>query len=290
MSMSVGGPPQAAGDGNPVGNASVEHWTTAGPVRGPLSLSETEATVEQEQATVADSTALGLAGLAGATFTLSAVFAGWFSPVGIVAAIPVLLIFGGVGQFLAGMWAYRRGDLLTATAFSVLGTFNAAFALLLQLVAASPLAPAASVGDSVRGLTGIFVLAIAVLTAGLGVAALGKSKVLAAIFLVLALAYLCDGLGIWTQPPTWFLAIGTPTVVGVVRSGWLLIVGGYAGVVASLLAAYAAIALMVDSASGHERLPMFRARTPTRPTQGAQRGHDRGDGATGTVRPVEGQS
>ena len=263
MTTSVGGPPQAAGDGYPAGTASMEHWTTAGPVRGPLALSETEATVEQEQATVADSTALGLACLAGATFVLSAVFAGWFSPVGIVVAIPVLLIFGGIGEFLAGMWAYRRGDMLTATAFSVLGTFNAAFALLLQLVATSPIA-AASVGEAVRGMTGIFVLAIAVLVAGLGVAALGTHKVLAAIFLVLALAYLCDGLGIWTQPPTWFVAIGTPTVMGAVHSGWLLVVGGYVGMVASLLAAYAAIALVVNSASGHERWPVFRAGTQPR--------------------------
>jgi succinate-acetate transporter protein len=243
-----------------VGNATVEHWTTAGPVRGPLSRGETEAFAEQEQATVADSTALGLAGVASATFTLSVVFAGWFGPSGVLVAIPVLLIFGGIGTFLAGMWAHRRGDVLTATAFSVLGSFNAAFALLLGMIATHLMA-VAIVSNTVRGMTGIFLLTIAVLTAGLGVAALGRNRMLAAIFFLLALAYLCDGLGIWTQPATWFIAIGNPTVIGVARSGWLLMVGGYAGLVAALLACYEAIALVVNSVSGQERWPVLGARS-----------------------------
>jgi succinate-acetate transporter protein len=120
---------------------------------------------------------------------------------------------------------------------------------------------AAIVSDTIRGLTGIFVLTIALLAAGMGVAALRKNRLLAAIFFVLALAYLCDGLGIWTQPLAWFVAIGgNATVVSTARSGWLLIVGGYAGMVAALLAFYGAIALMVNSASGQERWPIFGAR------------------------------
>jgi succinate-acetate transporter protein len=211
---------------------------------------------------------LGLAALASATFTLSAVFAGWFTLVGAVVAIPVLLVIGGIGQFLAGMWAHRRGEVLMATAFSLLGTFYAAFALLLWMVATHLMAGAV-VSNAVRGVTGIFLLTIAVLTAGLGVAALGKNRLLAAMFFLLALAYLCDGLGIWTQPTTWLIAIGNPTVVATARSGWLLVVGGYAGLIAALLACYEAIALVVNSVSGQERLPMLSTRT--QPTQSVAR-------------------
>ena len=55
------------------------YWTLAGTVEGPLAKAETDAFVEREQAVVADPMPLGLAGFASATFTISAVFAGWFA-------------------------------------------------------------------------------------------------------------------------------------------------------------------------------------------------------------------
>jgi uncharacterized protein len=259
MATPINGLSPAASAGYPDGNAAIEHWTPAGTVRGPLSRTDTDAVVEHEQASVADSTAFGLATLASATFILSAVFTGWFRPVGIVVTIPILLIVGGIGQFLAGMWAHRRGDVLTATVFSLLGSFYAAFAVLLGVVTNRVVA-AATVGSTVRGVTGIFVVFIALLTAGLGVAALWKNRLLAALVLVLALAYVLDGVGIWTQAPTWFLAVGMPTVIGMTQPGWLLVVGGYVGMVAALLACYEATALVVNSASGEERWPIFNSR------------------------------
>ncbi|HEY7975447.1 MAG TPA: GPR1/FUN34/YaaH family transporter, partial [Ktedonobacterales bacterium] len=99
----------------------MEYWTPAGTVMGPLQKVETEAVVERSQAVVADPIPLGLASFASATFTISCVFAGWFALGAVALAIPVALVFGGIGQFLAGMWAFRRGNLLAATAFASFG-------------------------------------------------------------------------------------------------------------------------------------------------------------------------
>src|SRR5579884_4129105 len=90
------------------GNPAV-YWTSAGTIRGPLARPDADALAERSQVAVADPLPLGLAGFASATFTISAVFAGWFRLSDVVVAIPVALVFGGIVQFLAGMWAFRRG-------------------------------------------------------------------------------------------------------------------------------------------------------------------------------------
>jgi succinate-acetate transporter protein len=171
-----------------------------------------------------------------------------------------VLVVGGIVQFLAGMWAHRRGNMLTATAFSALGGFYAAFALLLMFVTSRVLV-VLLMGDSIRGVTGIFMLTFAALIAGLGVAALQTNRLLAGIFFLLAVAYLFDGLGIWLQPLRWFLLISRTIIVGEAeRSGWLLAVGGYLGLIAAVLALYQAVATVVNSASGHESWPVFGVR------------------------------
>ena len=99
-----------------------EYWTRAGPVRGPLTRQDVDALATSAQATIAEPVALGLAGFASARFTISTVYAGWFpfSPANLVIVIPVALTFGGVASFLAGMWAFRRGNTLAATTFATL--------------------------------------------------------------------------------------------------------------------------------------------------------------------------
>src|SRR5919199_6500635 len=58
---------------------------------------------------IAAPSVLGLFGFAGATFIVAANLAGWYgnhttSPLYLA---PFAAVFGGVAQFLAGMWAYR---------------------------------------------------------------------------------------------------------------------------------------------------------------------------------------
>lgn len=221
------------------GGTPGEYWTTAGTVRGPLPKQETEALAEREQATVADPVPLGLAGFASATFTISSVFAGWFGLKAVLVAIPVALIYGGIGQFLAGMWAFRRGNVIAATAFGSFGAFNASWALL-QILAAAHIVPAMTVASGPAYVEGIFVLTFALIAAYLAVAALGDNLMIAAILAVLAFTYLCDGTGVW---------IG--------GHNWLLGIGGYAGMLVSLMAFFLSAVMVINSGMRRAVLPSF---------------------------------
>ena len=223
------------------GAGNMEYWSLAGTVAGPLARQETEAVVEREQAAIADPLPLGLAGFASATFTISAVLAGWFGATSVAMAIPVALVFGGIGQFLAGMWAFRRGNVLAATAFATFGAFNTSWALL-QWLSLSKVIPNASAGGDPAYVTGIFILTFCLIAFYLGIAALGDNRMVAAILLVLSFTYLCDG-------------IGTMLSTG----NFILYIGGYAGMLVSLMAFYLSAAIVMNSAHRRATLPIFPA-------------------------------
>ncbi|HEU0027201.1 MAG TPA: GPR1/FUN34/YaaH family transporter [Ktedonobacterales bacterium] len=150
-----------------------EYWTLAGTVAGPQPKQEMAALVEREQATVADPMPLALAGFASATFTISVALAGWFGTGFVVMAIPVALVFGGIGQFLEGMWAFRRGNVLAATAFGAFGAFNAAWAILEWLTLNHTL-PAVAGGGNPAYVAGIVVLTFSLIALYLSIAAISS--------------------------------------------------------------------------------------------------------------------
>ena len=226
-----------------VSGAVTDHWMMGGSVHGPLSEQETRVLVEQRLASVADPVPLGLAGFAAATFTASSVLAGWFDPRDLIVAIPVLLVFGGIAQFLAGMWSYARANLLGTVAFCSFGSFNIAFALLLWMQATHAINPISAAGSDQSKVAGVFVLMFALISAYLAYAALADNLLIATILGVLALAYLCDGVGLW---------IG--------GQNWLGGLGGYAGIVASLLAFYGSAAIVTNAIRGREVMRTYQAR------------------------------
>ncbi|HLJ47744.1 MAG TPA: GPR1/FUN34/YaaH family transporter [Bryobacteraceae bacterium] len=60
---------------------------------------------------------LGLYGFAGATFMVAANFAGWYGgPDTALYLFPFAALFGGLAQFLAGMWAFKARDGLATAA------------------------------------------------------------------------------------------------------------------------------------------------------------------------------
>jgi succinate-acetate transporter protein len=71
---------------------------------------------------------LGLLAFSTSAFTLGTVLAGWWpSPArSSLFLLAMLIIFGGIAQFVAGMWSYSRGSTLVAT---FLTCFGAMFAL-----------------------------------------------------------------------------------------------------------------------------------------------------------------
>lgn len=77
---------------------------------------------------------LGLFGFAGATLMVGAWQAGWYgnASTGMVIA-PFCFFFGGLAQFLAGMWSYRARDGLATAMHGMWGAFWLAFGVLFLL-------------------------------------------------------------------------------------------------------------------------------------------------------------
>src|SRR5919201_5541672 len=83
---------------------------------------------------VADPAPLGLAGFALTTFVLSAHNAGLFGEVANTVVVGLAIFYGGLAQFMAGMWSFRRGNTFTATAFTTYGAFWLALGTFLVLI------------------------------------------------------------------------------------------------------------------------------------------------------------
>lgn len=187
---------------------------------------------------------LGLFGLAGATMMVGAWQAEWFGNAGTPLILwPFVLTFGGIAQFLAGMWAYRARDGLATAIHGMWGAFWIGWGLLFLLVSvgAVPLALAPVIGTVREGFAFWFV-PLAVIT-GLGaLAALGENLVLAILLAALATAAGFTSAGFWA-PATWSLHIG----------GWLF-------VASAVLALYVAASMMFENTFGRTILPTGKYR------------------------------
>src|SRR5581483_12338192 len=79
---------------------------------------------------------LGLYGLAGATFMVAAHMVHWFgSSYTTLLLIPFAAIFGGLAQFLAGMWAFKARDGVATAVHGMWGAFWMAFGLIELILA-----------------------------------------------------------------------------------------------------------------------------------------------------------
>lgn len=209
-------------------------------MRGPLTRQEASALAASSQATIADPLPLGLAGFASARFTISTIYAGWFAftPGNLSVAIPVSLIFGGIAAFLAGMWAFRRGNVLAATTLATFGAFNAAWAMLQWMILVG-LAPQSANGATPGHINGVFVLTFSFISLYLGLAALAQNPGLAAVLATMGLTHAF--LGAWSIVP---------------QATWLRMAGGYSGMLTALLAFLMSAAWVINSAYEHEIVPL----------------------------------
>src|SRR5258708_15723257 len=154
-----------------------------GPIMG------SEPTVAPPTQSVADPAPLGLAGFALSTFVLSLVNAGWMPKPAEPVVLGVAFAYGGLAQFCAGMWEFKRNNTFGATAFTSFGAFWIAFALLVTFnLAGIPAdAPPAAVGT--------FLLAWGIFTAYMTVAATTLSRPVLVVFILLRITLFL--LGIW---------------------------------------------------------------------------------------------
>jgi succinate-acetate transporter protein len=95
---------------------------------------------------VAAPSILGLFGFAVATFMVAGNLAGWYGDSTTTPLIlaPFAFTFGGIAQFLAGMWSYRARDALATGFHGMWGAFWIAYGIYQMFVALGVLPPTAA--------------------------------------------------------------------------------------------------------------------------------------------------
>ena len=181
--------------------------------------------VRQVQSVVADPAPLGLAGFALTTLVLSSVNAGWIPKPAEPVVLGLAFGYGGLAQFCAGMWEFKRNNTFGATAFTSYGAFWIAFALLVTFNVAN--IPAEARPPAV----GIFLLAWGIFTAYMTIAALTLSRPVLVVFVLLTITF-------------FVLAFGA--FAGAAGAG-LTTLGGYLGIVTAIAAWYASAKTVIAS-------------------------------------------
>lgn len=178
---------------------------------------------------------LGLFGFAGATFIVAAHLAGWYgSTESAEFLFPFAAMFGGLAQFLAGMWAFKARDGIATAMHGMWGSFWLAYGILNLLVAVGVYAlPAGTFPE-----LGFWFIALAVIT-GLG-----------------ALAAVAESLGLTTVLTTLAVGAGFLALHYLTGAGWWETAGGWILIASAVAATYTAGAMMLEAAWGRVVLPL----------------------------------
>ncbi|MGH8889405.1 MAG: acetate uptake transporter [Acidothermaceae bacterium] len=190
------------------------------------------------QPSIADPGPLGLAGFAMTTFVLSVFNANLLNQGLLTVVLPLALFYGGIGQLLAGMWEFRKGNTFGALAFTSYGAFWLAYYWFIHVIAAG-LQPAGEVHKAV----GLFLLVWTIFTAYMTIAAMRTNGAVLAVFVALTLAFL-------------FLTIGAFASTDPSKSG-MTHIGGWLGLITAALAWYASFAGVANSTFGKVLMPTW---------------------------------
>jgi succinate-acetate transporter protein len=185
--------------------------------------------------TIADPAPLGLAGFALTTLLLSAHNAGWapnFIWVG------TAIFYGGLAQFMAGMWSFRRGNVFTATAFTTYGAFWLSLATYAVLVV---FLKAPVKGADFTNSVGWFLLAFAIFNTYMMFWSLRVNTAVFLVFLTLEITEILLFIGNFN---------GSKAGEGLVQ------IGGLAGVVTAAVAFYTSAADVISGMAGRYVLPV----------------------------------
>ena len=178
-------------------------------------------TPEQAAPTTGDPAPLGLAGFGFTTLLLSLVNAQILPGTVEVGVLAMAVAFGGLAQFIAGMWAFRRGNTFAATAFTAYGAFWLSFYLLVAVFLPQVKNPGA---NDISNFVGWYLLAWGIFTAYMTIASLAGARAVQLVFVLLTVTFV-------------LLAIGKfATSTGITQ------VGGYVGLATAASAIYASFA------------------------------------------------
>ena len=181
---------------------------------------------------IADPGPLGLAAFALTTFVLSMFNAGLVSDKGEPVVFALALTYGGIAQFVAGLWEFRTGNTFGAVAFCSYGAFWLSFWTLVVFYAAK--IPTADAGHAI----GLYLIAWGIFTAYMFIASLRTTAAVAAVFILLAITFFVLGIG------------NSSGSTGTIK------LGGYLGLVTAIVAWYASFAVVTNATFGRTVLPV----------------------------------
>lgn len=187
---------------------------------------------QPKSAMLANVGALGLGGFALSTFILNIVNAGWVDAATIGIVMPVALFYGGLAQFMAGMWEVRRGDTFGATCFSSYGAFWMGIAAFFFFRLAGV---QAFVDVSAAGVA-IVLIAWGIFTGYATIASLKLPRAITWVFITLTILF-------------FLLAIGE--FVPIVHT-----IAGYEGVLCALIAWYSSAGILINTVHGKTLVPL----------------------------------
>jgi len=183
---------------------------------------------------LANPAALGLGGFALTTFILNVVNSGLISADNLGMVLPIGIFYGGLAQFCAGMWEFKRGDTFGATCFSSFGAFWIGIATMVILESTGVIAPVPREGMAV------LFIAWGIFTAYATIASLRVNRAVTSIFVTLTILFFMLAAGEWN--------------VTVHK------MAGYEGILCALIAWYTSAAVLINTLFGREIMPLGAAK------------------------------
>jgi succinate-acetate transporter protein len=185
---------------------------------------------------LADPAPLGLGAFALTTFVLSAHNAFGPTTVPLLAFFGVAVFYGGLGQFMAGLFEFRNKNVFGATAFTTYGAFWMALATFVGLILFGKV-----VAKDITPSLGWILLAFAIFNTYMLLWSTRVSGAVFAVFLTLEVTEILLFIGNFN---------GDAAGAGIVQ------LGGYAGLVTAAVAWYASAAGVVNGMAGRPVLPV----------------------------------
>jgi len=181
---------------------------------------------ERPALAVADPAPLGLGAFALTTFVLSTHNAGWapnFTWVGLA------IFYGGLAQFMAGMWEFRNRNVFGATAFSTYGGFWLSLGTFILLDLFGRIPTTGATGINIETALGWFLLAFAIFNTYMMLWATRVNVAVFAVFLTLEITEIVLFIGFFG---------GNANIIKL---------GGIVGVITAFVAWYASAAGVISS-------------------------------------------
>lgn len=185
---------------------------------------------------------MGLFGFAIATMMVGAWQAGWYGTAATPLVLwPLVLVVGGILQFIAAIACYRARDAVALAAHSVWGAFWTGWSILEILVSVHLMGPIAI--GSVNQAFGFWFIGLGVVTMSAAFAAVAQSELMTFTLGTLAAGSALTAAGFWSGT-LWTDRIGGWLFVASAAGAWLF-----------------ATALMLEQAFGRTIIPLGKLKT-----------------------------